>query len=168
MGEVGWGGYFSFVGSGVVVNEGVGVDSRRRGVWLVVGGGGVGGMWWTVLSCRTCERLRIGMMSFPVSRCCAPLISSTLVKGDGDDDDSASAASVVTVEDDDDDDDGDNYSDEGGESGSGSESESESESEVDDEQPLNPAKILARKTLKPAEWRELCRGMNTDQVKADE
>lgn len=43
--------------------------------------------------------------------------------------------------------------------------DSESEEEEDEEEkPLKPAKILARKTLKPAEWREMCKDMSTDQV----
>ncbi len=69
-------------------------------------------------------------------------------------------ASVASSEDD-----ADNYSDNSNGGGGGSESESDDgEDDDDDEQPLKPDKILARKTLKPPEWREMCKDMNTDQA----
>lgn len=74
-----------------------------------------------------------------------------------DDDDSASAASVMT---DPDDDEADKYST----SSSGDSEESDDDDDDEDEQPLKPAKILYRKTLKPSEWRQMCKDMNTDQV----
>lgn len=50
-------------------------------------------------------------------------------------------------------------------SGTGDSEESDDDDDEEEEQPLRPAKILARKTLKPSEWRELCKDMNTDQVR---
>lgn len=60
-----------------------------------------------------------------------------------------------------DEDDGQNYS--ASSSGTGDSEESDDEDD-DEEQPLKPGKILARKTMKPAEWREMCKDMKTDQV----
>lgn len=78
---------------------------------------------------------------------------------DDDESDSASAASVMTAEGERD----ETYVNSGSEKDDDDESESEEE-EDEEEKPLKPAKILARKTLKPAEWREMCKDMSTDQV----
>lgn len=42
----------------------------------------------------------------------------------------------------------------------------EEDGDDDDQPPLRIQKILARKSLKPWEWKELCKDMNTDQVTA--
>lgn len=82
-------------------------------------------------------------------------------------DDSGDTSSSDSSDDEFEEDEGEVYVASGGEAdeeGEGNE-EAEGESSDDNQQmPLKVNKILSRKSLNPAEWRDFCKDMNTDQV----